>query len=154
MGSYHNLGLYGKRATGEETKPEVNDLIVNVSERTECVYTKDVSILSCHGPDMIVECETDLIWDTPVEFHLYGIGKKDTSDMFMIYPRRLDNSAWSNEEHIKLYQSEEKNDMGLRVRTRECFDKLKSLFGQSLRNEKVFLDNDENQAVHLYSKFI
>jgi exonuclease VII small subunit len=138
LGSYHNLGFYGKRS-GEES-PDSH--MLKVSQRTECVYTKDSGMLSCHGPTLIVECETELNrYEKLAGFSLFGIAKSDK--MFRIIPRKLDNSAWSTEDNLYVYMKGEKKISGLAIKEQECYAKLNELFEDSMRNEKVHLSEKE-----------
>lgn len=147
LGSYHNLGFYGKRSGAESPETSEDAHMLKVAERTECVYTKDSGMLSCHGPTLIVECETILNWDNKaVEFSLYGIAKSDK--MFRIIPRKLDNSGWSTEDNVYVYMKGEKNILnGLAIKEMECYAKLNELFEDSVRNEKVYLS--EKEIVHI-----
>lgn len=142
MGSYHNLGLYGKRSVRETVADtDMDKTMQKVATRTECVYTKDSGMLSCHGPTLITECETELNWDKPVDFQLYGIAKCDMSEkMYRIIPRKLDNSAWTlTEDNVYLHLNTEKNLTGLVVKDKECYAQLNELLEDSFRNEKVYV---------------
>lgn len=148
MGMY---GLWGKRAT-TETVPQV---IPEVMNRTECVYTKESSMLSCKGYTGIVECESSLRWDGPIEAALFGIAdceeETPVAPHFRILPRKTDNSAWkqdrfllntNEEKRISLFYSDKLNHMGLKVLDETCFEKLTSLLNASERREKVFVGDE------------
>ena len=156
MGMY---GMWGKRAS-TKTMPREMPMPEGVKNRTECVFTKESSMLSCKGLTGIVECESSLRWDGPIESALFGIADCDevapVAPHFRILPRKTDNSAWmkdrftlnTNEEKgISLFWSDKLNHMGVKVLDEKCFDKIRSLLDASDRREKVFLEDGLLTAV-------
>ena len=135
-------GLWGKR-DATETETEEMDMPLN---RTECVYTKETSMLSCKGLRDIVECQSTLMAEGDIEFELYGLA--DCEDMdddkhYRILPRRLDNTAWerdmAGDKRISLYHSKNLDHYGLRINDEECFNRVSELLDASVRREKVWL---------------
>jgi len=161
-GGLYGLGFgypfWGKRAATETMPREIlknMPLPTEVMNRTECVYTKESSMLSCKGNSGVVECESSLKWDGPIEAALFGIADcEEVSPMaphFRILPRKTDNSVWlkdsfllnTNEERrISLFYSDKLNHMGLKVLDEKCFEKMRSLLDASDRREKVFLKDE------------
>ena len=141
MGMY---GMWGKRST-EEPLPVAPEFLKN---RTECVYLKDATMLSCRGLTGVVECEAKLYPEadeTTIPFELYGLSR--ASDCYRMMPRKPDNSKWLdnvmmvNETRYsaELYWSaEEVKRYGLRVVDEKCWLKMDELLQDSLRNEKVY----------------
>jgi len=112
-------------------------------------------MLSCKGYTGIVECESSLRWDGPIEAALFGIAdcEEETplAPHFRILPRKTDNSAWkqdrfllntNEEKRISLFYSDKLNHMGLKVLDETCFEKLTSLLNASERREKVFVGDE------------
>ena len=123
--------------------------MLKVAQRTECVYTEDSGLLSCHGPNLIVECATRLFWSESSVFQMDVIAKCNGSEkMFRIIPRKLDNSAWFDNS-LFLQLSGQKEVDGLRVSDKECYAKLNELLEDSVRNEKVYL---EKETVYMIGK--
>jgi len=141
MGMY---GLYGKRSA-EEPMPVAPEFLRN---RTECVYMKDATMLSCRGLTGVVECEATLYPEadeTSMQFELYGLSRAE--EYYRMMPRKPDNSKWLdnvvmvNETRVsaELYYSAEKVERyGLRVADEKCWMKMDELLRASLRNEKVW----------------
>jgi hypothetical protein len=144
-GLYGGYGYYGKRdSTPVQTIPD------ELKNRTECVYTKESSILSCHGPSGVKECSVELRWNKPVSFQLFGlalpveISEVLTEVKYRIFPRKLDNTAWIKEitdKEISLYHSEKYNDYGLFVKDKSCFEGLVTVLKSSVRKELVELED-------------
>jgi len=152
------MGMYGwgKRASAE-TMPSIEESVA--LNRTECVYVYETSMLSCKGSSEIVECEVSLRWDMPKEYALFGLAEcieeTPVASHFRILPRKMDNSNWMNnlvemnngeEKRMSLYYSDDITDMGMKVLDKTCFTRMESLLNNSIRREKVFLD-DETTAV-------
>jgi len=130
------------------------NIMLQVSQRTECFYARNLGLLSCHGPNSTVECKTELSLDNGIEFELYAIAKceKCTENMLRIIPRKLDNSAWISESSVYLYLNGEKKFNGLRITDVDCYAKLDRLFKESLRNEKVLLESDDEEIAYIIGK--
>jgi len=146
---YYGYGYWGKRdATVDVKVPlKVREELMN---RTECVYTKETSILSCHGPSGVKECPVVLKWDKPVTFEFFGLAlpvefSEVLSEVkYRIFPRKLDNSAWTVysdkvDRDVSLYHSEKYNDYGLMIQDKSCFEGLVTILKSSVRKELVVL---------------
>jgi len=128
------------------------------SLRTECVFTQEDSMLSCHGVEQTVECEAKLLWTEPIDFSLFSISKSESVDLglhYRLFPRALDNSAWlSNidisedgvERYISLHFQQNNENFGLNVADETCWSRLNELFSESLRNETVFVETIESET--------
>jgi hypothetical protein len=142
---YASYVLYGKRVT-EET-PGVQ------SEKTECFYLKETSMLTCMGKSEKQECEALSKMDETMKFEFFGIVQyKDetTGDKkFALLPRALDNTAWLDDfvtvndkkTYFSIYQSSKLSDYGFQVKSSECFDKIFELLKKSTRHEKVYIQS-------------
>jgi hypothetical protein len=152
MGMY-GMGMWGKRDT-TETKPI--DAMPTMN-RTECIYNKKESTITCIGLAELVECKTNLRWDgeeIKKEFMMYGIAKSETTPRsYKLLPRTMTNSAWLDNTYkvdgvkdrkVSLFNSESLGHLGLRVIDEECFNKLDALFTMSQRNEKVFVKTEDS----------
>jgi len=126
---------------------------------TECAYTQEDSMLSCHGAKRMVECEAKLLWDEPIDFSLFGISKFfDTVSLglhYRLFPRALDNSVWlSNvdlsedgvERYVSLHSQQNDENFGLNVADEACWSRLNVLFDESLRNETVFVETADSRT--------
>lgn len=125
----------------------------NPADRTECMYNRDSSTLMCHGQaDERHECEADLKLPKEINYELYGIEILEETPVkrFHLIPRKLDNSGWMKhsiieagiKKDISMYESDQLEDYGLKVKDAECFGKLVELLGKSQRHEKVFIDSE------------
>jgi len=145
------MGMYGwgKRASAETTSPI--EQLINLN-RTECVYIKDNSTLSCIGLIGVVECDVELRFEKNPEdkreFMIYGIAKSETTPRsYRLLPRLMSNTDWLDntymfngvKKQVSLFCSKDLDHFGLRVLDRKCFDKLDELFQMSRRNEKVYV---------------
>lgn len=132
----------------------MKEMPTDLMNRTECVYTNDSNILSCHGPSGVVECETELTWEYPDQFELFGLSPcENHTDAYRVMPRKLDNTVWMDnklivdgvEKKVMLHANEEyKDEMGLRVLEKKCWDRMTTLFKKSLRSEKVWYTTGED----------
>ena len=151
-----NRWSYWRRSTSETPNEArlMKEMPTDLMNRTECVYTNDSNILSCHGPSGVVECETELTWEYPVQFELFGLSPcENHTDAYRVMPRKLDNTVWMDnklvvegvEKRVMLHGSEEyKEEMGLRVLEKKCWDRMSTLFKKSLRSEKVWYTTGED----------
>lgn len=153
MGMYGmGMGMWGKRDT-TETKPV--DVMPSMN-KTECVYYKNSSTITCIGLAELVECKTELIWNAEEikrEFLMYGIAKSETTPRsYKLLPRTITNSAWLEntylvngvKKEVSLFNSESLDHLGLRVIDETCFNRLDDLFKISKRNEKVFVQTKDS----------
>lgn len=149
-------GLYGGYGGGYWGKREVAPP-TEILNRTECIYSMEQTILSCHGPSGIVECLTETTWSTPVEYQMFALGlykdlsaESTTSMKYRVIPRKIDNSGWESglyelngeKKYASLYSGEQ-IESGLKVQDKECFSKIVDLLAMSNRKELVEVVSDE-----------
>ena len=137
-------GWWGKRAA-EEPAPLPTESLKN---RTECVFIRDSTMLSCRGLTGVVECETKAVkpeGESKLPFELYGLSRSE--GFWKIMPRKPDNTQWLDNVFLfnetrftaELYWSaEESTRYGLRVVDEKCYQKMDELLQASLRNERVY----------------
>jgi len=154
MGMWGYPYMWGKRDAAPSVFEKIPTELLN---RTECVYSKESSILSCHGVTGLKECPVELKMqaDRKIKFELFGLAwPLETSEIisewrFRIFPRKLDNSAWISgtvDKDVSLYHSEKYNDYGLWVKDQKCFEDLVTLLKASLRRELVELEDKKTQV--------
>jgi len=150
-GGYYG-GLYGGYGYGYWGKREVSPP-TEILERTECIYSIETRMLSCHGPSGIVECSTELTWTEPIEFQMFSLGlyTEASSPMkYRIMPRKVDNSGWESASYLldgekrfaSLYLNEDR-ESGLKVTDAVCFQKIVDLLALSKRRELVEVDSEQ-----------
>jgi len=73
------------------------------AERTQCQYIVSRSVLSCKGPNSLIECEASASFMPEFKFELYGLavtpGQENFENVnmcYQLYPRTLTNTAWLN----------------------------------------------------------
>lgn len=144
-------GLYGGYGYGYWGKRDVTPP-TEVLNRTECIFSNETRMLSCHGPRGIVECSTEVTWTEQFDFRMFGLGLYTPAPSPMKYrvlPRKLDNSGWESasytvdgqRKYASLYS--EGSESGLRVVNRECFVKLIDLIALSNRRELVEVESEQ-----------
>jgi len=148
--TYPYYGYYGKRDATEMTAPK------GATNRTECLYVKETSMLSCFGQtEKPVECTAELRWNKPITFKVLALATSEEGGLlsemkYRILPRKIDNTAWQRdlvlegptEKHISLYHSDKYNDYGIKVKDMTCFKNIVDLLKKSTRNELVHLEGD------------
>lgn len=150
-GGYYG-GLYGGYGYGYWGKREVAPP-TEILERTECIYSKETRILSCHGPSGIVECGSEITWAEPIEYQMFSIGLYTDAPSPMKYrimPRKIDNSGWESASYLldgekkyaSLYLNEER-ESGLKITDKVCFQKLVDLLALSKRRELVEVESEQ-----------
>ena len=128
-------GMWGKRSVEER------EMQTATTNRTECVFLRDSTMLSCRGLTGVVECETKIVRpetpETTTPFTLYGLSRSE--GLWGIMPRKMDNTQWLDNNKAELYWSaEESTRYGLRVVDEKCYQKMDELLRASLRNERVY----------------
>lgn len=156
-GGYYG-GLYGGYGYGYWGKREITPP-QEVLNRTECIWTRESEVLSCHAPSGIVECHTELTWTLPIEYQMFSLGLYTEAPMPMMWrilPRKIDNTGWesgkymSNDNTMKyasLYNSEELLEKGLRIRSEVCFQRMIDLIATSARRELVEVEGEKLYVV-------
>jgi len=150
-GGYYG-GLYGGYGYGYWGKREVSPP-TEILERTECIYSIETCMLSCHGPSGIVECSTELTWTEPIEFQMFSLGlyTEASSPMkYRIMPRKVDNSGWESASYLldgekrfaSLYLNEDR-ESGLKVTDAVCYQKIVDLLALSKRRELVEVESEQ-----------
>jgi hypothetical protein len=140
----YGYGFWGKRDVAPPTE---------ILNRTECIYSKEAEMLSCHGPTGIVECKTEITWTTPVDFQMFSLGLYKEASVPMKYrimPRKIDNSGWESgmyklngeKKWASLYVEDE-IESGLEVDDKECFQRLVDLLAMSNRKELCEVESEE-----------
>jgi len=144
----YGYGYWGKRHT---TVAPPQDL----KNRTECVFLTTKGVLSCHGPEAMVECPANQTLLNSEQYEMFTIGlfaDSETTLRYRIIPRRLDNSGWTKGEyttgHFATLYSNGSECLGLDVIETECYQRLVStVLSKSLRREKTFVDDETEPVV-------
>jgi hypothetical protein len=120
----YGYGYWGKRHT---TVAPPQDL----KNRTECVFLTTKGVLSCHGPEAMVECPANQTLLNSEQYEMFTIGlfaDSETTLRYRIIPRRLDNSGWTKGEyttgHFATLYSNGSECLGLDVIETECYQRL------------------------------
>jgi hypothetical protein len=146
-------GLYGGYGSGYWGKRESTPPM-EILNRTECIFSQEQKMLSCHGAAGIVECEAESTWSVPVDYQLFSLGlyKVAATPMkYRIMPRKLDNSGWESgmymlngeKKFASLYSVESTLETGLKVNDKICFQKMVDLLALSTRRELVQVDLED-----------
>jgi len=137
----YGYGYWGKRDT--QMMPPAH-----LKNRTECAFISSKEVLSCHGPETLVECPAKQTLPNSEMYEMFGLGYyTDKNNMFRIVPRKLDNSGWTsglydatNMKYATLSASEE--FLGLMVTDEECWNRMvEGIFKKSERKEKTFVED-------------
>ena len=117
---------------------------------TYCVYVQNSSVITCNGPNSVVECEASSSTDQYgiLKYDLFGIGKPVNGEVFL-FPRKLDNTAWLTnefilngvEQKISMYSNDLNTNYGFKVEDVKCLERVLETIRSSLRNEPVFIEN-------------
>lgn len=128
----------------------------DITNRVQCRYVKDKSVLSCTGVTGVVECGVVANFtalDAEHKFEMYGLGcdshmgKDIATDMYRynLYPRSVDNKIWYNstirvadvDVSLALFHSLTYKYYGYRVPELTCFERIISLFKEATSDEVV-----------------
>jgi hypothetical protein len=134
------------------------DSIPVVTNATQCIYRPTVKILSCRGPEGIVECPAVVELDsmTPMNLEVFGIRRHEVlstvkpveTTLWPLYPRKLDNTTYMNTTflvdgkplEVYLYWGEKTVHHGVRVTEMKCYTRIV---------ETVFRPSTEKHVVHV-----
>jgi len=135
-------GYWGKR-DAEMMPPQ------HLKNRTECVFLSSKKMLSCHGPESMLECPAMQTLPNTENYEMFGLGfYAGKSDMFRIIPRALDNSGWNTglyDAEAMKYATLSTSDefLGVKVTDVKCFDRMvETIFSASNRNEMTFVGGE------------
>jgi len=133
-----------------------------------CRYMGKESVISCRGPNSIVECPVVLNMTSilPRKFELFGLSKSSSMNCssievvdreFCLIPRSLDNTKWvshnivvdKREVEIKMCSKSRGCD-GIRVVEDECYRDLTDLFCTIVYKVVVPIEGNSKDTCELF----
>jgi hypothetical protein len=138
------------------------DAIPVVANSSQCVYRPELRVLSCRGPNGIVECPTEFESSRlgSLKFPVFGIRRDEVvsvrtpveESLFELYPRKIDNTTYLNTTvivedkpvEVFLYFHEKPVHAGFRITDAKCFRRIvETVFTPSTGNHVVKLESGE-----------
>ena len=129
--------------------------IPEAANSSQCIYRVDTRLFTCRGPrEVIVECPAVLENAAygARRFDVFGISRIPSTEevsversRYFLFPREMDNTTYlarqveieGKQVELFLYFGEKTGEAGIRVSDVKCYERLVTLFRESVVNHEV-----------------
>jgi hypothetical protein len=162
-GGGYRGGYGGYRYYGRGVSNVLDDFDTNLAR---CQYIRNESMLSCHGPTSLIECQ--VVVNTTTDYEFFGLSRYSrmnysalapSAHKYILTPRNLNDTVWLNHtiqhdgmvEDLVIYHGGERTMChGIRVIDQDCYADLSAMFNSIVNKLIVPINGDMKHRCSLF----